>query len=141
MMSIKGLACGIVAVVFLLALSGCKKKESVPTQSVQAVGPSAAEVAKIRDRLTRGMRPADVSNLSKTQVGKRCVVAARSSPIPPPPPPLGMVHIMGPTTLYVAELNDVSPEALKIRAAYPTSGNYKHIEIARVDIESIHLSD
>jgi hypothetical protein len=141
MRSVKGLAYGIMAVVFLLALSGCKKKESVPAQPVQAVGPSAAEVARIRDGLTRGMRPMDISKLSKTQIGKRCVVVARSVPIPPPPPPLGMVHIMGPTTLYVAELSDISPEALKIRAAYPTSGNYKHIEIARADIESIHLSD
>jgi len=85
MMSVKGSAYGIVAVVFLLALSGCKKKESTPAPPVQAVGPSAAEVAKIRDGLTRGTRPVDVSKLSKTQVGKRCVVVARSVPIPPVP--------------------------------------------------------
>jgi hypothetical protein len=123
----------------LLAICGCRKKESEPAP--QAAGPGAAQVAAVRDALTRGMHSVSFDKLTKTDVGKRCVVAARSTPIPPPPPPLGMVRIMGPTTMYAGELNDVLPEAVKIRAPYPTSGNYKYIEIARSDIQSIHLAD
>ena len=48
---------------------------------------------------------------------------------------------MGSTTLYTGELTDVSPGAIRIRAAYPTSGNYKYVEIAPGDIQSIHLGE
>jgi len=130
----------IAGVLILLSLLGCGKKESEPAVP-QAVGPSAAEIAKVRDALARGMQPVSLDKLTKTHVGKRCVVAARTVPIPPPPPPLGMVRIMGPTTLYMGELSDVSPEAIRIGATYPTSGNHKYIDIARVDIQSIHVSN
>lgn len=131
----------IAAAIILSAMSGCKKKENGPVQTPQVVGPGATEIAAVRDALTRGMQPVSFDKLAKTHVGKRCVVAARSVPIPPPPPPLGMARIMGSTTLYMGEINDVSPEAIKVRAVYPTSGNYKYVEIARGDIKSIHLSD
>ncbi len=138
-MSARDLGYWIATAAILVAMSGCKKKESGPAP--QAVEPAAMEIAKVRDALARGMQPVGFDKLTKTHVGKRCVVVARSTPLPPPPPPLGMVRIMGSTTLYSGELNDVSPQGIKIRAAYPTSGNYKYVEIASGDIDSIHLGD
>jgi hypothetical protein len=46
---------------------------------------------------------------------------------------------MGQTTLYKGELHGVSPDGLEIRAAYPSSGKYKSLDIPKSDIESIHL--
>jgi hypothetical protein len=138
-MSVKHWEHWIIAAAILLAVSGCKKKESEPVQTSQRAGPSPAEIAAVRDVLTRGMQQINLDELAKTHVGKRCVVTARSIPISPPPPPLGMARIMGATTLYAGELADVSADGIKIRAPYPTSGNYKHVEIARADIQSIHL--
>jgi len=140
-MSAKHWGCWITAAVIMLAIFSCRKKETAPAQGPQVVGPGAAEIAAARDALTRGMQPISFNMLDKTHGGRRCIVAARSVPIPPPPPPLGMARIMGPTTLYMGELNDVLPDAIKIRAPYPSSGNYKYIEIPRADIESIHLGD
>jgi hypothetical protein len=131
----------IALAVILLVVWGCKKKESGSAQTPAVVGPGAAEVAALRDALTRGMQPVDFDKLAKTHIGKRCVVAARSTPIPPPPPPLGMVRIMGSTTFYAGELNDVTSDGLKIRAAYPSSGNYKYVELARADIQSVHIRE
>jgi hypothetical protein len=139
MMSAKHWGCWITAAAIALAVFGCRKKETAATP--QVVGPGAAEIAAARDALTRGMQPISFNKLDKTHIGRRCVVAARSVPIPPPPPPLGMARIMGPTTIYMGELNDVLPDAVKIRAPYPSSGNYKYVEIPRADIESIHLGD
>jgi hypothetical protein len=141
MMSAKTWGCCLAAAMIALAVFGCRKKETAPVQGPQAAGPGAAEIAAVRDALTRGMQPISLNRLDKTHIGKRCVVAARSGPIPPPPPPLGMVRIMGSTTLYMGELNDVSPDAIKIRAPYPSSGNFKSVEIPRADVESIHVGD
>lgn len=124
----------------LLTLVGCGKKAEEPA-APQAVEPGAAEVAKVRDALTRGMQPIAVASLTAAHVGKRCVILARSTPIPPPPPPLGMVRLMGSTSLYMAELAGVSPAAVTIRAPYPTSGNVKTVEIPRADIQSVHLGN
>ncbi len=140
-MSAKQWGCWITAVVVALALFGCRKKETAPVQGPQTAGPGAAEIAATRDALTRGMQPISFNKLDKTHIGRRCAVVARSVPIPPPPPPLGMARIMGPTTLYMGELNDVLPDAVKLRAPYPSSGNYKYVEIPRADIESVHLGD
>jgi hypothetical protein len=133
-------AASLAGTLVLLALLGCGKKEREPA-APEAVGPGAAEIAAARDALTRGMQRVGVDKLTTAHVGRRCVVAARSALIPPPPPPLGMVRIMGSTTFYMGQLSDISPEAVKIGAAYPTSGNRKYVDIARGDIQSIHLSD
>ncbi len=138
-MSVRHWGCWITVAVIALAVFGCRKKETAPAQAPQALGPGTAEIAAARDALTRGMQPISFDKLEKTHIGRRCVVAARSVPIPPPPPPLGMARIMGPTTLYMGELNDLSPDALKIRAPYPYSGNYMYVEILRSDMESSPL--
>ena len=136
-MRIRHLVYWMITTTILLAICGCKKKGGEPVP--QAAGPGTAEIAAVRNALTRGMQAVGADKLTKAHVGKRCVLTARSAPIPPPPPPLGMARIMGSITVYTGELNDVLPEAVKIRAAYPSSGNYKYIEIARTDIESIYL--
>ncbi len=56
------------------------------------------------------------------------------------PPPLGMVHKLGQTTIYKGEIQEVLADSLKIRAAYPTSGRYKTVEIPRADIQSLHVA-
>ena len=77
-------------------------------------------------------------------VGRQCVVTARAADDgtgrDQAPPPLGMVRKLGTTAIYKGEIQEVSPDGLKIRAAYPTSGRYKIIEIARSDIQSIHVA-
>ncbi len=140
-MSVKHWGRWIAVAAILLVVWGCKKKENTSAQAPSAVGPSAAEVAALRDGLARGMQPVSFDKLAKTHIGKRCVVAARSTPIPPPPPPLGMVRIMGSTTFYAGELNDVTSDGIKIRAAYPSSGNYKYVELAKADIQSVHIAE
>jgi len=138
-MSVKYWGHWIITAAVLLVVFGCTKKESEPVQTSQGAGPGPAEIAAVRDALTRGMQQISLDKLAKTHVGKRCVVTARSIPIAPPPPPLGMARIMGSTTLYAGELDEVSADSIKIRAAYPTSGSYKYVEVARADIQSIHL--
>lgn len=123
----------------LLAMSGCKPKESETAQPRQAGGPGPAEIIAARDALTGGMQPISFDKLARTHVGKRCVVTARSVPLAPPAPPLGMVRMMGSTTIYSGEVHEISPGSLRIRAAYPTSGNLKIIEIPREDIQAVHL--
>jgi len=51
-----------------------------------------------------------------------------------------MVRLLGQTIIYNAELDRISDESVTVRAAYPTSGNYKRIEISRDDIQSVHLA-
>jgi len=130
---------------FLLVLCGCRPKEDQTAPPQQAAGPSPTEIVAARDAMTRGMVQVSLDKLDKSQMGKRCVITARTPEgglhISPPPPPLGMVRMMGRTTLYMGELNEISPDAIKIRAAYPTSGNYKLLEIPRADIQSIHLGE
>ena len=51
-----------------------------------------------------------------------------------------MMRLLGQTTIYRGELDDVTPDSLTIRAAYSTAGHYKKLEIAKEDIQSIHLT-
>ena len=46
---------------------------------------------------------------------------------------------MGEATIYAGEIPEVGPNGLKIRAAYPTSGKLKIIEIPRADIQAIRM--
>jgi hypothetical protein len=125
----------------LLASPGCKKKTATTGGDATV---SAENIAAVRDALTRGMSRTAISNLKATHVGKQCVVTAQvpadGLDLGSAPPPPGMVRLLGQTILYHAELDRISDESLTVRAAYPTSGNYKRIEIARDDIQSIHLA-
>ena len=49
------------------------------------------------------------------------------------PGPAGMRRHRG-------QLDGLSADGLKIRAAYPTAGNYKALEIASDDIQSVYLA-
>ena len=125
----------------LLISTGCKKKTSIAGGGTAV---SAEEIAAVRDALTRRMSRTALSNLKATHVGKKCVVTAHVpvdgyQPDPPPPPP-GMVRVLGQTIIYSADLDGVSDDSITVRAAYPTSGNYKRIEIPRDDIQSVHLA-
>jgi len=134
----------LMIVLALLAVVSCKPRNHETRESQQTPGPSPAEVAAIRDTLTRGMEPVAFDRLATGHIGRQCVVTARAAEDgtgrDQAPPPLGMVRKFGPTAIYKGELQEVSPNALKIRAAYPTSGRYKIIEVARSDIQSIHVA-
>ncbi len=135
--------CLLVAVALLMVVS-CKPKDDRARPSAKAPGPSPAEIAAVRDTLTRGMEPVAFASLAAGYVGRQCVVTARATDEgaggDAAPPPLGMVHKLGPTTIYKGEIQEVSPDSLKIRAAYPTSGRYKTVEISRADIQSLHVA-
>lgn len=130
--------------VALLMVASCKPRNDQTRPSAEAPGPSPAEIAVVRDTLTRGMEPVPLASLAAVHVGRQCVVTARAADEraggDSAPPPLGMVHKLGRTTIYKGEIQEVSPESLKIRAAYPTSGRYKTVEISRADIQSLHVA-
>ncbi len=127
-----------------LAVSGCKEKDATTASDAGQATVSQADIDAARDMITRGMRKVAFGDLRTTPVGTTCVVTARTmedrAQLGPPPPPPGMVRLMGQTTIYRGELDGVSPDGLTVRAAYPTTGNYKKIKIAREDIQSIHLA-
>jgi len=131
----------LVLVAACLAGSGCKK-QGAATGSGATV--SQAQIDAARDAMTRDMQEIAFDSLKKTHAGRKCVVTARTmedtAQLGPPPPPLGMVRLLGQTTLYRGEFDDVSPDRLTLRAAYPTAGHYKRLEIAKEDIQSIHLA-
>ena len=130
-------------VIILAIMTGCKPRGGGSRQTGQAAEPAAAEVATIRDALTKGMQPAAFDSLSAGDVGRQCVVTARAGEgtgAEEAPPPLGMVRRLGQTVIYKGEIEEVSPDGLQIRAAYPTSGRYKSIEIPRSDIQSLHVA-
>lgn len=129
----------------LLVWSGCAKKEDGDAR--KGVGPapvSAEEIAAVRNALAKGMQPVAFAGLKSSHVGKECLVEVRTPeggvPIAPPPPPPGMVRMVGQVTFYRGELDSVTPEGLTVRHAYPTSGNFKKLEIPRADIQSIYLA-
>ncbi len=130
----------LLAVAVALAVCGCKRKGNDAGRApMWAV--NEAEVTAARDAMARGMTAIPLENLTAAHVGSRCVVVARTpDDDSPPPPPLGMVHRMGATTIYAAQIHEVSPQSIKILATYPTSGNQKVVEIPRTDIQSIHVS-
>ncbi len=135
--------CLVVAII-LVTIAGCKPRSDAGRQSAQTSEPSAAEVATIRDALTQGMQQTAFGSLSAADVGRQCVVTARATAegtgANGSPPPLGMVRRLGQTVIYRGEIQEASPDSLKIRAAYPTSGRYKTIEIPRSDIQSLHVA-
>jgi len=128
----------------LVVLASCKPRGNAGHPSGQASEPAPAEVAAIRDALTKGMQPTTFDNLAAADVGKQCVVTTRAgaegTSADQAPPPLGMVYRLGQTVLYKGEIEEVRPDGLKIRAPYPTSGRYKTIEIPRSDVQSLHVA-
>ena len=134
----------LAAAITLLTMASCKPRDDENRQSRQASEPGAAEVAAVRDAMTRGMQEVASDSLAAVHIGRQCVVTARTADddtsTDQAPPPLGMVRKLGQMTLYKGEIQEVSPDTLKIRAAYPTSGRYKTIEIPRSAIQSIHLA-
>jgi len=128
----------LILVVACLVATGCKKKSTTTNPGTTAI--SQDQIDAVRDTLTRGMQAIAFGSLKQSHTGKTCVVTARTTQLGPPPPPLGMVRLLGQTTIYRGELDDVSSDSLTIRAAYPTAGRYKELEIAKEDIQSIHLA-
>ena len=128
----------VVVSIVLAGVGGCEKKDT------GGASVSAEDVAAVRDVLARGMRETAVSELTSADVGKKCVVTAAAPSggyrPAPPPPPRGMVRPMGQTIIYSGEFDGVSADSLTVRAAYPTPGNYKRIDISKDDVQSFHLA-
>jgi hypothetical protein len=134
----------LVVAILIVTIPGCKPRGGSSRQTGQAAETDPAKVAAIRDTLTKGMQPTAFDRLAAADVGKQCVVtipaAAEATGADQAPPPLGMVYRVGQTVIYRGEIQEVSPDGLKIRAPYPTSGRYKTIEIRRPDIQSLHVA-
>jgi len=134
----------LVAIVALVTVVGCKPRSDEGHQTKSTPGPGPAEIASVRDGMTRGMQEVAFDSLTPAQIGKQCVVIARQAGDQTgndsAPPPLGMVLRLGQTTIYKGEIQELSSDHLTIRAPYPTSGRYKTIELPRSEIESIHLA-
>jgi len=142
-MRIDNRSLSLTVAILLVMLAGCKpRSDSRP--SGQTSEPGAVDVAAVRDALAKGMQQTTFDSLAAVDVGRQCVVTARAvaegTGADQAPPPLGMVRKLGQTGIYKGEIQEVSPDSLKIRAAYPTSGRYKTIEIPRSDIQSLHVA-
>ncbi len=127
----------------LLAFMGCKRKDAPVAGDSQNAAISAEVIGKALDAVTQGMREVSLNKVSTSNKGEECVVAAYKPKDGPDlgktPPPLGMVRFLGNTVIYHGELDEVSVGSITIRAPYPTPGNYKTVEIAKEDIQSIHV--
>jgi hypothetical protein len=122
--------------VLLVALGGCEKKDAT-AGNAQGATVSAESIKAVHEALVR-------DELAATHTGKKCVVMAHMpaggfQPAPPPPPP-GMVRLLGQTIIYSGQFDAVSADSLTVRAAYPTAGNFKRIDIPKEDIQSCHLA-
>jgi hypothetical protein len=143
-MRIDGRSLCLAAATTFLFMTSCKPPNDESRQARQTSGPSPAEVAAVGDTMTRGMQQVAAGSLAAVHIGRQCVVIARAvddrTGADQAPPPLGMVRKLRQTAIYKGEIQEVSPDSLKIRAAYPTSDRYKTIEISRPDIQSIYLA-
>lgn len=135
-----------ICVTFLIAivvLSGCGKKDGGAQNGAGPAPVSAEQITAVRNALAQGMQQVAFTNVKPSDVGKTCLIEARTPEggvrIPPPPPPLGMVQTAGQVTFYRGELDSILSDGLTVRRAYPTSGNVKKLAIPRADIQSIHL--
>jgi hypothetical protein len=133
-------ALAFLAVWVITLTPGCKRHEpeAGSSSSGQALDDSA--IVAMYKGITQGLTPVAFDGLTAAHIGQRLVIKARTPDrADPPPPPRGMVKRMGDVSIYTAELHEILPDSLKIRAAYPTSGNLKIIEIPRADIQAMHL--
>lgn len=127
----------------LLAFMGCKRKDEGNRGDAPEAAVSTEEITRILDTVTRGMSEISLDKLSTTRNGQECVIAARKPEagldLGRTPPPRGMVRIVAQTVIYKAQLAEVSPGIVTLQSPYPTSGNYKTLEIATEDIQSVHM--
>ncbi|NLZ06150.1 MAG: hypothetical protein GXY19_13350 [Phycisphaerae bacterium] len=137
----------LVCVTFLILIliwAGCGKKDAGEEKSAGPAPVSAEQITAVRNALAQGMQQVAFTSVKPSDVGKTCLIEARTPEggvrIPPPPPPLGMVQTAGQVTFYRGELDSISSESLTVRKAYPTSGSFKKLEIPQADIQSIHLA-
>jgi hypothetical protein len=129
------------AILGIMGLPGCKRQEPTAESSSSAQTVDDSELIAMHKAMTENLKAIAFDKLTPALVGQRLVIKARTPDrADPPPPPRGMVLRMGPTSIYSAELHEVLADSLKIRAAYPTSGNLKIIEIPQADIQTIHMS-
>jgi hypothetical protein len=133
--------CFFIFCAVLLASPGCKKKTPATDGGATA---STEEIPAVRDSLARGMSRVAIDELKVAHVGRKCVVTAQAPTgglqLGSPPPPPGMVRVLGQTIIYSGEFDGVSADHLTVRAAYPTPGNYKRIDIPKDDVQSFHLA-
>lgn len=140
-MRVRCLVMAILIAASLLALPGCKQKaDETGASPTTTVHPDTAATIQA---LTQGMQPISVASISKTQhVGRRCVVVARTPERrDPPPPPLGMVRLLGPTIIYIAQIHDVAADSLDVKASYPNSAGVKIVTVPKADIQSVYLGN
>jgi len=140
-MDVRCFVMAILVAASLPALPGCKPKADEAGAYPTAAAPP--DMAAAIQSLTRGMRPIAVASVSKSQhVGRHCVVVAKTPERrDPPPPPLGMVRLMGPTIVYVAQIDDVSADTIDVKASYPGSDSVKIVAVPKADIQSVYLGD
>ena len=123
-----------------LAGVGCKDKNVDRSQG--AGTPDPAAVKAYFDAVSKGMKTIPVDRISATMVGKGCaIMAATPQDRLPPPPPLGMMHIMGPTTVYQGTCAEVGADAVTVEVAYPASGKSKKIVVPVPDIQMIAVEN
>jgi len=126
------------AALAFLALAGCKRARTETDEAGPRI--DSAQATAAYNALTQGMTAIAFDGLTASHVGRQLAILARTPDrADPPPPPRGMVKRMGDASIYTAELAEIGPDSIKIRAAYPTSGNFKIIEIPRADIQAIHM--
>jgi hypothetical protein len=127
------------ATLALLVLAGCKHARTETDEAGQTQIDSGQATAAY-NALTQGMTAIAFDGLTASHVGRQLAILAHTPDrADPPPPPRGMVKRMGDASIYTAELAEIGSNSLKIRAAYPTSGNSKIIEIPRSDIQAIRV--
>ncbi len=123
-----------------LAGYGCKDKNT--DRSHGGGTPAPAEVKAYFDAVSKGMKTIPVDRISGTMVGKGCaIMAATPQRRVPPPPPLGMMRIMGSTTVYRGTCAEAGADAVTVEVAYPTSGKSKRITVPVPDIQMIAVEN
>lgn len=144
MVSVRRCCACIILIVIGLILPGCKDKGAASGSGSGETAANQDQVDAVRNAITADMQEVAFASLTENHVGRKCVITARTmedtSKLGPPPPPPGMVRLMGETTFYRGELDEVSPGTLTVRAPYPTPGNFKRLQIAKEDIQFIHLA-
>ncbi len=127
----------------LLAFIGCKRRDAGAPSDPQSTAISAAEIDKVVDVAARGMREVSLGKINGSHRGQECVLVAHKPEggldLGKTPPPRGMIRIMGQTVICRGELTDISADSITVQAPYPTPGSYKTVEIAKEDIQSVHI--
>ncbi len=135
--------CGCISLLLLwafLAGVGCKDKNIDRSNGVGT--PTPAAVKAYFDSVSKGMKTIPVDRISEAMVGKQCaIMAATPQDRTPPPPPIGMMRIMGPTTVYRGTCAEAGADAVIVEVAYSTSGKSKRITVPVQDIQMIAVEN